>query len=143
MIQVLKILSDIWKNGGIIERDKTDGQLELKNHRNIPAKTMEMAAQVFPQIDEWFRSWESASAVEVTMQKALHLSCGWQINEKLHSWLCDDTESLSMFYEWTVVLAKNGWTDIYEDFRPFQTDESNKLANELYERARAYVKKGA
>lgn len=139
-MQVLKVLSNIWKSGAEIYRDESDGQLGLKNHQMIPAETMKAAEQVFPQIDEWFRSWEGASKVEITMRKIVHLFCGWQTNDTLNNWLCDEVDYLLKFNDWMIMLDQNGWKDIYEDFRPFQTDESNKLANELYERAIAYVR---
>ncbi|HCG4535541.1 TPA: hypothetical protein NJY08_004385 [Salmonella enterica subsp. enterica serovar Typhi str. AG3] len=142
-MQVLKVLSDIWKSGAEIYRDDKDGQLGLKNHQLIPAETMKAAEQVFPQIDEWFRSWESETAINKTMMKIVHQFCGWQRNDTLNNWLCDEVDYLLKFDDWLKMLDRNGWKDIYVDFRPFQTDESNKLANEIYERAMAYVKKGA
>ena len=142
-MQVLKVLSDIWKSGAEIYRDEKDGQLGLKNHQLIPTETMKAAEQVFPQIDEWYRSWEQETAVNKTMMKIIHQFCGWQRNEVLNNWLNNDIEYLLKFDEWLKMLDRNGWKDIYVDFRPFQTDESNKLANEIYERAMTYVKKGA
>lgn len=141
-VQVLKVLSDIWKSGAEIYRDESDGQLGIKNHQNISAETMKAAEEIFPQIDEWFRSWENETPINKTMMKIIHQFCGWQHNEVLNTWLCNEVKYLWKFYEWMKMLDRNGWKDIYEDFRPFQTDESNKLANEIYERAMAYVKEG-
>ncbi|MGQ7180559.1 hypothetical protein ACUOA5_37805, partial [Escherichia coli] len=31
---------------------------------------------------------------------------------------------LQLFYDWTIVFAENGWTDIYEDYRSFKNDKS-------------------
>lgn len=42
-----------------------------------------------------------------------------------------------------IVLAKNGWKDIYEDYRQFENEKSNGMAQELYKRAVMYAKKGA
>ncbi|PGL15814.1 hypothetical protein CN916_31075, partial [Bacillus thuringiensis] len=56
--------------------------------------------------------------------------------------LLADTDSLQMFYDWTIALAKNGWTDVYEDYRPFENDESNAMARKIYERAVIHAKKG-
>lgn len=142
-MQILKILSDIWKSGAEIYRDESDGQLGLRNHKNVPVETMKAAENVFGEIDEWFRSWEGASAVDVTIRKALHLYCGWECNDKMNEWLCNDIDSLLLLHDWTIVLTKNGWTDLYSDFRQYANDESNKLAKEIYERAVAYAKKGA
>ncbi|PET28233.1 hypothetical protein CN271_31215, partial [Bacillus cereus] len=63
-------------------------------------------------------------------------------NQKLYDWLLADEESLQMFYDWTIVLAKNGWKDMYEDYRQFENDESNTMARKIYERAVTYARRG-
>lgn len=119
------------------------GEIELKHHERVPADVMKDAEEVYPDIEKWFKSWIDASAVEITIQKALHQYCGWQHNSAVNEWLMNDQYSLDLLHDWTVVLAKNGWMDIYEDYRQFENDESKKMARELYDRAMAYVKKGA
>lgn len=138
-MQVLKVLSDIWKSGA--EMNLLDsGEIELKHHEKVPAEVMKAAEQVFPQIEEWFRSWKNASPVEITIRKALHLFMGWERNDKLNKWLCDDKESLFLLHDWTIVLAENGWKDIYVDYRQFENDKSREMAQTFYERAMAYAK---
>lgn len=137
-MQILKVLSAIWKSGAEIYRDESDGRLGINGAKKIPADVMKAAEQVFSDIDLWFKSWEGASNPDVTIQKALHLFCGWQLNEKMNEWLCSDAESLSLLHDWTVVLAKNGWTDIYEDYRQYENDESNAMKITFYERAVLY-----
>lgn len=141
-MQVLKVLSLIWKSGAEMNLLET-GEIELKHHERVPADVMKAAEGIYPDIEKWFQSWINASAVEITIQKALHQYCGWQHHPKLNEWLLNDQYSLDLLHDWTVVLAKNGWMDIYEDYRQFENDESKKMARELYERAMAYVKKGA
>ncbi|MBO0961471.1 hypothetical protein J1P26_17330 [Neobacillus sp. MM2021_6] len=142
-MQVLMILSQIWKSGADIYLDNKDDRIAIDKQKLIPAPVMQAAEQNFQAIDDWFKSWKGASNEKVTLMKMVHQSCGWQQNEKLNSWLCDDVESLDMFYDWMVVLANNGWKDIYDDYRQFENDESNKLAHELYIHAVTYAKKGA
>lgn len=139
-MQVLKVLSEMWKAGAEIYRDKNDGQLVLKNHENLSNDIMKAAEQVFPQIDEWFKSWENESKVNITMRKALHLLCGWERNEKLNKWLCDDVDSLFILHDWTIALSKNGWNDLFSDFRSYENEESRRLANIFYQRAIDYVR---
>ena len=134
------VLSRIWKHGGIIERDKSDGQLELKNHQKIPGEVLEAAESIFPDIEKWFASWEKAPAADKTIMKLLHLFCGWQSNSKINEWLNNDLESLDMLDRWCKALDKNGWKDIYDDFRQYENEESNKLKQALYERAMAFAK---
>lgn len=142
-MQVLMILSQIWKSGANIYLDETDGRVAIKNQNLIPAKVMQAAEQNFQSIDAWFKSWKDVSGEKITLMKMVHHICGWQHNQKLQDWLCDDFESLGMFDDWMIVLAKNGWKDIYDDYRQFENDESNDMAHELYVRAVAYAKKGA
>ena len=137
------ILSQIWKSGANIYLDKTDDRIAIDKQKLIPVEVMQAAEQNFQAIDDWFKSWKNASNEKVTLMKMVHQSCGWQLNKKLDDWLCDDVESLDMFYDWMVVLAENGWKDIYEDYRQYENDKSNKMAHELYIRAVTYAKKGA
>lgn len=142
-MQVLMILSQIWKSGANIYLDKSDDRVAIKKQNLIPAPVMESAEHNFQKIDEWFKSWKGASAEKITLMKMVHELCGWQHNEKLNKWLCNEIDSLDLFVDWTSVLAKNGWKDIYEDFRQFENKESDVLAHDLYVRAVTYAKKGA
>lgn len=138
-MQVLKILSDIWKSGAEMNLLPTN-EIELKNNDRVPAEIMSAAEKVFPEIEKWFASWKDANAVDLTIQKTLHLFCGWQGNEKLNKWLCADIDSLLLFDEWMVTLSKNGWKDIYADYRQFENDESNVIKRKLYDAAVAFAK---
>lgn len=142
-MQVLKILSLIWKSGANIYLDKKDNRIAIKQQNLIPAEVMQAAEQNFQAIDEWFKSWDKESNEKITLMKMIHQLCGWQHNEKLNNWLCTELESLDLLVDWTSSLAINGWNDIYTDFREFENEESNKLAKELYIRAVTYAKKGA
>ena len=141
-MQVLKVLSDIWKSGADMKLD-TDGKIELKNHQLVPAETMKAAESIFPEIEKWFQSWINESSENITLMKMIHQMCGWQHNSKLNEWLCAEDDSLMLFDKWMIVLAQNGWNDIYADFRQFANDESIKMGQELYKRAVMYAKKGA
>ncbi|MEK5207505.1 hypothetical protein [Psychrobacillus sp. FSL H8-0510] len=141
-MQVLKVLSDIWKSGADMKLD-TDGKIELKKHQLVPAETMKAAEGVFPKIEKWFHSYKNESAENITLMKMVHQICGWQHNSKLNEWLLAEDDSLELFNEWMIALAQNGWIDIYADFRQFANDESIKMGQELYKRAVMYAKKGA
>jgi hypothetical protein len=142
-LQVLKILSQIWKSGANIYLDKKDDRIAIDNQKLIPAEVMQAAEQNFQSIDAWFKSWKDASSEKVTLMKMVHQICGWQENEKLQEWLIEDTTSLDLFMDWLNLMALNGWTDIYEDYRQFENEKSHSMAQELYKRAVAYAKKGA
>jgi len=138
MTQVLKVLSAIWKSGAEIIVLK-DGSLKLEKHHLVLNETLRAAEPIFPQIEEWFKSWEEASAPDKTLMKMVHQACGWQHNPKLNEWICTDVDSLMLFMEWQETLAKNGWNDIYTDYRQFENEASNVLKKKLYERAVLYA----
>lgn len=138
-MQVLKILSLIWKSGAEIYRDDSDGRLAIKDAKLIHPEVLKAAEPIFGDIEKWFGSWESASGPDLTIRKALELFCGWTKNEKMYKWLCDENESLRLLHDWTVELAKNGWTDIYEDYREYENDESNIMKTKFYNQAVLYA----
>ncbi|MED1408058.1 hypothetical protein [Bacillus paramycoides] len=142
-MQVLLILSSIWKSGADIYLDENDDQVAIKKQNLIPAEIMKAAERNYQAIYDWFKSWKDTSNEKITILKTFHQFCGWQHNQKLYEWLLADADSLQMFYDWTNILAKNGWTDMYEDYRQFENDESNAMARKIYERAVTYAKKGA
>ncbi|HHL0970941.1 TPA: hypothetical protein ACQUHP_002462 [Bacillus cereus] len=141
-MQVLEILNLIWKSGANIYLDPSDNRMGITRQHVIPTEVMKAAEQHFNEIHTWFQSWKNESVEEITMLKILYQFCGWQHNQKLNDWLLADTDSLQLFYDWTIVLAKNGWTDIYEDYRPFKNEESDAMARKIYERAVIHAKKG-
>ncbi|MGH0601496.1 hypothetical protein [Bacillus mycoides] len=142
-MQVLLILSSIWKSGANIYLDPKDNRIGITRQNLIPTEVMKAAEQNFTEIDTWFQSWKYASAEKLTIMKIFHQFSGWKHNQKLNEWLLTDADSLQLFYDWTIILAKNGWTDMHEDYRPFENDESNAMARKIYERAVIYTKKGA
>ena len=129
-MQTLKILSDIWKSGANIYLDEKDNRIAIDKQNLIPVDVMKQAEENFKSINEWFQSWKNESVENIILMKMVNQMCGWQINEKLNSWLCDEDDSLKLFDEWMIVLAKNGWVDIYEDYREFENDESMKMGQE-------------
>ena len=139
-MQVLKVLSLIWKSGAEIYRDESDGRLAIKNAKLIPAEILKAAEPIFGDIEKWFGSWESVPAADITIRKALHLFCSWEKNEKMNEWLCNDHDSLMLLHDWTVELAKNGWTDIHEDYREYENSESNAMKYTFYERAISHAR---
>ncbi|HEQ3529362.1 TPA: hypothetical protein VGS93_005947, partial [Bacillus cereus] len=132
----------IWKSGADMYLDPIDNRIGIKRKNLIPTEVMKAAEQNFSEIDAWFQSWKDASAEQVTIQKIFYEFCGWQQNQPLHDWLLADTDSLQMFYDWTIVLAKNGWKEVYEDYRQFEDAESNAIARKIYERAVIYARTG-
>lgn len=140
---VLYVLSRIWKYGGIIERDESDGQLELKNHTNIPEEIMKTAASIFSEIDAYLKSVEGMKGADLTLWKMITVFAGWQKNDAITNFLNNDAVALNSFLDYQAKLNGNGWHDIYEDWRQYENDESALLKIEIHARAVAFAKKGA
>lgn len=142
-MKVLEIISSIWKSDANIYLDPSDGRIGIKRQELISVEVMQAADKNFTEIDKWFKSWKDANNEKVTILKIFYEFSGWKQNQKLHDWLLADPDSLQMFYDWTMVLAKNGWDDVYSDFREYENDESNAMARKIYERAILYTRRGA
>lgn len=141
-IIVLYVLSQIWKFGGVIERDKSDNQLVLKNHLKVPKPILDDAAKVFDDIDAFLLSVEGMKPVDRFMWNIVAGSAGWQKNESIDNFFRSDEKVVNLYYEYTLTLARNGWVSPGQDWRQFETAESNKIKKEIFERAVAF-KKGA
>ncbi|PEQ33390.1 hypothetical protein CN467_22015 [Bacillus cereus] len=142
-MKVLQIISSIWKSGANIYLDPKDNRIGITRQNLIPVEVMQAAEKNFNGIDTWFKSWNGANNEKVTILKIFYEFSGWKHNEKLNEWLIVDEDSLQMFYDWTIILAKNGWADMYDDYRQFENDKSNEIARKIYERAVLYAKRGA
>lgn len=136
----LEVLSKIWKSGAEMKLLNT-GEIELLHADRVPSETMNAAELVFDDIEKWFKSWTSATAIEKTMRNILLQYCGWTQNTKIANWLNAEESKTFLVHDWTVLLAKNGWTNIYDDYREFENDESYKMAKEIYDNACEYMKR--
>jgi len=67
-MQVLEILSLIWKSGADIYLAESDGRIAIKRQNVIPTEMMQLAEQNFSKIDTWFQSWKDANAEQVTIR---------------------------------------------------------------------------
>lgn len=142
-MMVLFVLSQIWKSGSSIERDLQDSRLVLKNHEKINPTVLKAAEPIFQEIDDYIKTVEGMNAVDTTLWKMIVVLNGWQKNEGISNFLNNDEIALNLFVDYQVTLAKNGWKDIYADWRQYESNESVVLKNEIYTRAIAFARKGA
>lgn len=131
---VIYVLSRIWRYGGIIER-LPDGQLELKNHQNIPAEVLKAAEPIFAEIDAYLKSVEGMNATDMTAWKMIVALAGWQRNESISNFLNSDEVALNLFCDYQAKLALNGWKELYEDWRKYENAETELLKKQIYDRA--------
>lgn len=131
---VLRVLSQIWKNGGIIEREN-DGSLKLSNHTNIPNAVLKAAEPIFDEIDAYLKSVEGMNATDMTAWKMIVALAGWQRNESISNFLNSDEVALNLFCDYQAKLALNGWKELYEDWRKYENAETEQLKKQIYDRA--------
>lgn len=136
---VLMILSRIWRNGGIINR-LPDGQLELKNHQKIPPNILKAAEPIFDEIDAYLKSVEGMSKSDLTIWKMIVYICGWQQNAIIKDFLLTDEVALNLFFDYQAKLDGNGWKSIYDDYRQFETAESDELKKKIIQRVTLFGK---
>jgi hypothetical protein len=67
---------------------------------------------------------------------------GCRRETKINEWLQHDQEGLQKVMELAVIFSKNGWT-FNEFLANYEDEETDKLSEEIYNRAMAYFKKGA
>lgn len=136
---VIYTLSMIWKNGGQIIREK-DGSLSLKTADKIPPEILKVAESIFNEIDAYLLSVEGMNNVDKTLWKMVTSLLGNK-NEKLNDFICNDQESLDMFFKYQGELAASGWNDAYSCWFKYENDKTLELKQEIYKRAVAYFKK--
>lgn len=141
-IIVLHVLALIWKSGASIER-LPNGELQLNNAKVVPADVLKAAEPIFSSIDSYLKSVEGMGNIDMTAWKMVVALNGWQQNETINNFLNNDEEGLSLFFDYQTELAKNGWTDIYTDWREYENEQTAALKAKIYERAIAFAKSHA
>lgn len=138
-MKVLEVLSLFWKSGAVMELLPT-GEIKLSNHEAVSPEVMDAAKTVFPQIEKWFKSWVNMTPTQITLWKAYQQYCNWGKNEKILDWLNNDDQAAYLMNDWMIELSKNGWKDIYSDYRPFENENTNEIANQIFRNAVEYQK---
>lgn len=138
-MKVLEVLSLFWKSGAVMELLPT-GEIKLSNHEAVSPEVMDAAKTVFPQIEKWFKSWVNMTPTQITLWKAYQQYCNWGKNEKILDWLNNDDQAAYLMNDWMIELSKNGWKDIYSDYRSFENENTNEIANQIFRNAVEYQK---
>ena len=141
-MMILHVLALIWKSGASIER-LPNGELQLNNAKLVPQEVLKAAEPIFSSIDSYLKSVEGMGNIDMTVWKMVVALNGWQQNESINNFLNNDGEGLNLFFDYQTQLAKNGWSDIYSDWREFENEQTAALKTKIYERAIAFAKSHA
>jgi hypothetical protein len=116
---------------------------------------IEHPENVYPELEELVKSYKSRiitylkggysdknHAVKQTVDKILYYMRGkeQEMNTKIENWLNNDVEALAAVMQLTIDLSHNGWCDCKEPICNYETTETDKLSQEIYERAMSYFK---
>ena len=117
-----------------------NGDLELLHHELVDEQVLKAAEPIFNDIDKYLYSVEGMNACDLTNWKIIMFMCGWIKNEGIEKFLNNDPEAGPLAFEFQAKLAVNGWKDIFEDYRQYETSKTDAIKQEIYNRAVAFAK---
>lgn len=119
---------------------------------------IEHPEKVAPEIIDFIKSYKSRiisylkgnypdqdHAVKQTIDKIINFYIGinQDMNVKINDWLNHDEDAARMIMDLTIKLADNGWSNVRDSIANFENEETDKLSQEIFNRAMTYFKKGA
>lgn len=83
--------------------------------------------------------------IRQTIDKIINFYVGIEqdMNGKINDWLNHDEDAIKMIMELTVELSNNGWSNVKTSIANYENETTDKLSQEIFNRAMAYFKKGA
>lgn len=130
---VLFMISKILKSGGEIYRHE-NGSLGLRNSEKVHEDILNATKPIFSKIDSYYQSVEGMGKSDLTIWKMIFYICGWQQNAMIKDFLLTDEVALNLFFDYQAKLDSNGWKSIYDDYRQFETTESDELKKKIIQR---------
>lgn len=136
------ICNDFMQLGSKIVQDGED--LFIENHEKLDQAHIEHVKLYKPRIIRYLKGEYSDKehALRSTMDKAVAFMINQiksDIDQKLNDWLRQDEESLKLVMRKLELLYENGWR--YElPAANFETAETDKLAQQIFDRAMAHFK---
>jgi serine protease inhibitor len=85
---------------------------------------------------------------EHAMRQTIDKIVDWQlgveqdINSKINAWLLQDYESMDKIMHLLNEFYLNGWTEFNQPVANYETEETDKLSIEIFDRAMFFFKKG-
>lgn len=80
--------------------------------------------------------------VKQTIDKIINYYMGidQDINRKIDDWFNHDFESVMKVMKLLVLFWENGWRELKESVSNFESEETDQLSIEIYDRAKSYFK---
>lgn len=124
-----------------------EGELILEKPDNIPDYFKEMIITSKRRVIDYLEGTlqDNQIAIDQTIDKLFR---HWRDipqpgTEIIQAWVDREPETFDLLSSLSIELAENGWVDVNESFIPYETDKSKELAEQLYNKAINWKKRGA
>ncbi|MEK4422073.1 hypothetical protein [Bacillus sp. FSL M7-0417] len=116
---------------------------------------IEKPEKVYPELEAFVQSYKNRIIrylkgeysdhehnVKQTIDKIINYFMGidQEINKKIDDWFNHDYESVMKVMKLLVLFWENGWRELKESVSNFESEETDRLSIEIYDRAMSYFK---
>ncbi|WJF88554.1 hypothetical protein [Bacillus subtilis] len=116
---------------------------------------IEKPEKVYPELEAFVQSYKKRIIrylkgeysdhehnVKQTIDKIINYFMGndQEINRKIDDWFNHDYESVMKVMKLLVLFWENGWRELKESVSNFESEETDRLSIEIYDRAMSYFK---
>lgn len=137
-----QICADIETLGARLVLDGND--LYIENPENVYQELVEFVQSYKKRIIRHLKGEYSDQEhnVKQTIDKIINYYMGiaQDLNKKIDDWFNHDYESVMKVMKLLVLFWENGWRDLDTSVSNFESEETDKLSLEIYERAMSYFK---
>ncbi|MGE6525942.1 hypothetical protein [Bacillus safensis] len=137
-----QICADIETLGARLVLDGND--LYIENPENVYQELVEFVQSYKKRIIQHLKGEYSDQEhnVKQTIDKIINYYMGiaQDLNKKIDDWFNHDYESVMKVMKLLVLFWENGWRDLDTSVSNFESEETDKLSLEIYERAMSYFK---
>lgn len=137
-----QICADIEMMGARLVLDGND--LYIENPENVYQELVEFVQSYKKRIIRYLKGEYSDHEhnVKQTIDKIINYYMGLaqDLNTKIDDWFNHDCEAAVKVSRLLVLFWENGWRDFDTSVSNFESEETNKLSLEIYERAMSYFK---
>ncbi|WNF49685.1 hypothetical protein [Bacillus sp. SG20001] len=137
-----QICADIETLGARLVLDGND--LYIENPENVYQELVEFVQSYKKRIIRYLKGEYSDKEhnVKQTIDKIINYYMGiaQDLNRKIDDWFNHDYESVMKVMKLLVLFWENGWRDLDTSVSNFESEETDKLSLEIYERAMSYFK---
>ncbi|MBQ4816441.1 hypothetical protein IHP72_09345 [Bacillus pumilus] len=137
-----QICADLETLGARLVLDGND--LYIENPENVYQELVEFVQSYKKRIIRYLKGEYSDQEhnVKQTIDKIINYYMGiaQDLNKKIDDWFNHDYESVMKVMKLLVLFWENGWRDLDTSVSNFESEETDKLSLEIYERAMSYFK---